>query len=381
MRRVEAIENLGSMDILCTDKTGTLTTGIVELDSAVNPSGRPSDNVMRLATINTRLETGIANPLDQAIVAAAETRNIETHAINKIDEVPYDFVRKRLTIVAAENNSISPHIMITKGAFDNVLECCDRIVTQGGPQWITERDRQRLQEYYKAKGSAGYRVLGVATKEVSGQSSYCRSDESAMLFEGMLLFLDPLKQGIAETIREFERLGIAIKIITGDNRHVAGHVGESVGLNTSRILTGDKLAETHTEALWNLASRPTFLRKSIRSKKNESCRLCSTVVTQSGISVTASMTRPHCTQRTSVSRLIKPSMSPARAPTLFYWSAIECVTRWHCQRSSHVRQYAEIHFDHHQREFWQYDQYGRRDIVFTLLAAAGKADPAQQFSF
>lgn len=255
VRRVEAIENLGSMDILCTDKTGTLTTGIVELESAVDPSGCRSDNVMRLATINARLETGIANPLDEAIVAAASTRNIEIHAIKKIDEVPYDFVRKRLTIVVAENDFSSSHVMITKGAFDNVLECCDRIATQAGPQRITESDRQRLQAYYKAKGSAGYRVLGVATKEVSGQPGYCRSDESAMLFEGMLLFLDPLKEGIAETIREFERLGIAIKIITGDNRHVAGHVGEAVGLSTSRILTGDKLAETRTEALWNLAEQ------------------------------------------------------------------------------------------------------------------------------
>ena len=253
VRRLEAIENLGSADVLCTDKTGTLTKGVVELSAAVDSDGSPSDRVFACALTNSRLETGIDNPLDAAIVAAAATKLPVATDPQKIDEIPYDFVRKRMTIVIADGEGSEPHLIITKGAFDTVIACCDRFAAGAGTQPLDAVRRERLREYYQAKGDEGYRVLGLATKRTAAKPRYDRHDETGMVFEGFLLFFDPLKEGIETTVRELEGLGIAIKIVTGDNRHVAAHVAAAVGLDASRILTGQQLNEMHEEALWHLA--------------------------------------------------------------------------------------------------------------------------------
>ena len=253
VRRLEAIENLGSADILCTDKTGTLTKGVVELSAAVDSVGAPSERVFSVAAINARLETGIDNPLDAAIVAAATARTPSAVDPEKIDEIPYDFVRKRLTIVVADGESRASNLIITKGAFDTVIACCDEVAEGTGKIPLDETRREELRSYYRAKGEEGYRVLGVATKRTTAKPHYERADEAGMVFEGFLLFFDPLKEGIETTVRELERLGIAIKIVTGDNQHVAAHVAAAVGLDASRILTGKQLNEMHEEALWHLA--------------------------------------------------------------------------------------------------------------------------------
>ena len=253
VRRLTAIENLGAIDVLCTDKTGTLTKGVVELDGTLDPSGRTSAEVMRLATINARLETGIENPLDAAIVMHADRLNISCSDLTKIDEIPYDFVRKRLTIVVAEPGETRDHLVVTKGAFDTVLSCCDRIADDSGERALVDGDRYRLQRFYREKGNDGFRVLGLATRRRAAKPHYDRSDETGMMFEGFLLFLDPLKEEIEVTIGELGRLGIATKIISGDNRHVAAHVGHAIGLDASRLLTGEQLNTMRDEALWHLA--------------------------------------------------------------------------------------------------------------------------------
>ena len=131
VRRLDAIENLGSMDILCTDKTGTLTEGVVALQDAADADGRSSTQVRQLAFLNAAFETGIENPLDAAIVAVGESAGLTTHGYRKIDEIPYDFRRKRLTIVMAEDGDASQHLIVTKGAFANVLAIC----YLAGPRW------------------------------------------------------------------------------------------------------------------------------------------------------------------------------------------------------------------------------------------------------
>jgi Mg2+-importing ATPase len=147
VRRLEAIENLGCIDVLCTDKTGTVTQGIVELTAAVDVQGANSYRVFRLATTNARLETGIDNPLDAAVVAAADRQGLAPVETAKIDEIPYDFVRKRLTIVVADAERAGSHLIITKGAFNTVIECCSSVANGSGAVPLDASLRQELQDY------------------------------------------------------------------------------------------------------------------------------------------------------------------------------------------------------------------------------------------
>lgn len=256
VRRLEAIENLGSMDILCTDKTGTLTKGDVELSEACDASGAPSEAVLRLALVNAGLETGIANPLDAAIIAAGRTRGVAVAEARKLDEIPYDFIRKRLTIVVAEGDRSA--LLISKGAVPNVLACCTRIAGAAAGDGDIPLDPAALaaiDAYCAGKGKEGYRVLAVATRTFAAKARFDRHDEQDLTLRGFLLFRDPPKEGIADTIADLKRLGIAVKIISGDNRHTAAHVGEAIGLDPARVLTGAELAAMKDEALWHLAEQ------------------------------------------------------------------------------------------------------------------------------
>lgn len=252
VRRLEAIENLGSMDVLCTDKTGTLTRGVVELSSCVDAAGKESGSVFRKAAINSILETGIDNPLDTAIVEMAEKRGVDAAGMHKVDEIPYDFVRKRLTIVVEDGAADDTHLIITKGAFDRVLDCCTAIAGSNGTTPIGDDEVGKLRLFYEARGAEGYRVLGLASRRLPARARYEREDETGMTFEGFLLFFDPLKEGIEATLADLERLGIGVKVITGDNRHVAAHVAASVGLDGARVISGEELHETNDEALGHL---------------------------------------------------------------------------------------------------------------------------------
>jgi P-type Mg2+ transporter len=251
VRRMTAIENLGSVDVLCTDKTGTLTQGVVQLSEAADATGTASEAVFALALTNASLETGIANPLDAAIVATAQGRGATLPDLAKIDEIPYDFERKRLTIVVDQPMD-DQHLIITKGAFDTVLSCCTMVAQGTAAAPLDEGMRNRLTEFYRSKGDEGFRVLGLATRPVAAKARYDRQDETEMVFQGFLTFFDPLKDGVETTIRNLAALGISVKMITGDNRHVALHVGQAVGLGTS-LMTGAELARTRDEALWHLA--------------------------------------------------------------------------------------------------------------------------------
>jgi Mg2+-importing ATPase len=246
VRRLNAIENLGSMNVLCTDKTGTLTEGVVGLEGAYDDHGRRSGPVLELAACNAVLETGIDSPLDQAIT---EAHRPDLTAVRKLAEIPFDFVRKRVTIAVQEGNGAR---LISKGAFHHVLDTCTR--RSDGAE-LDDKARQSLNDHYQGWTRAGIRVLAVATRAIELKPSYTRDDEREMAFEGFLTFLDQPKSGVAETIQELAALGVSVKVITGDSRLVAQHVAGLVGLRSDRILTGHDLDELHDDALWRAAEQ------------------------------------------------------------------------------------------------------------------------------
>lgn len=203
VRRLAAIENFGSMDVLCTDKTGTLTEGVVRLDGALDPVGEPSDHVLRLAYLNAYFQTGLTNPLDEAIQAGAPP---DIAGVAKVDEIPYDFVRKRLSVVVEEGDGPSTALMagaaplmITKGAFAGVLAACTAVEEGEGVEPLDAARRAGLLQRYSDWSGQGYRVLGVATVRCATPEhpcTYTRDDEQAMVFAGFLLFFDPPKSGV-----------------------------------------------------------------------------------------------------------------------------------------------------------------------------------------
>jgi len=257
VRRLNSIENLGSMDVLCTDKTGTLTEGVVRLDGALDTQGQPSQAVLHYAYLNAHFQTGLNNPLDEAIQAYAQQAGPDTNAEQKVDEIPYDFVRKRLSVVTA--NPQGERTLITKGALDNVLSISNSVQSGDGAHPLDATTRAGIERLYSEWSAKGFRVLGVATKTVDGRSdAYSRTDERELTFAGFLLFFDPPKADVQQVIVDLAKRGVQLKIITGDNQKVARHVAEAVNLPVMGVLTGSELTDLRDEALWHLAERTTL---------------------------------------------------------------------------------------------------------------------------
>lgn len=252
VKRLQAIENFGSMDVLCTDKTGTVTVGIVRLDRALDASGVPSDAVFRDAWLNAHLQTGLTNPLDESIVASTPP-NVEH--VEKIDEIPYDFVRKRLSVAVRDGIR---RVLITKGALKNVLEVCTHVREDNQDVVLDAERRARIETLYTGWSGEGFRVLGVGTKPLDERDVWARHDEHGLTFSGFLLFFDPPKPGVEQVLGDLKALGIALKIVTGDNALVARHVAETVGMDSSRVLTGEAMSRMNDEALWHAAERTSI---------------------------------------------------------------------------------------------------------------------------
>ena len=248
VRRLDAIENLGSMDLLCTDKTGTLTEGVIRLDGCRDASGAEAPQVRLWALLNATLQAGMANPLDEAI-AAGKGAGDDLAAYAKVDEIPYDFIRKRLSVIVRRADE-PEDLMICKGAVQTVVAACSLVLGESGAPVPLEAARAAaIDEKVRAWSGQGYRVLGLAVRRFSRQDAYRREDEAGLAFAGFLLFLDPPKAGIAETLKALAARGIKVKIITGDNRYVAAHLAEIVSLPQRRVLTGTQVSRLTKEAL------------------------------------------------------------------------------------------------------------------------------------
>jgi Mg2+-importing ATPase len=244
VRRLNAIENLGSMDVLCTDKTGTITQGVVKLEGAYDANGAPSADVLRLAAWNAALESGLQNPLDDAILTATTP---DLTGVVKRAEIPFDFVRKRVSVVVDVEGT---PLLVTKGAFHQVLDICTRSTNAVS---LDDAAKTLLEAQHQAWAEQGIRVLAVATKQIDPAAEYGREIESGLAFAGCLTFLDRPQEDAADAIRSLNRLGVAVKVITGDNKLVAQHVAGLVGLRADRVLTGSELQRMSDEALWRMS--------------------------------------------------------------------------------------------------------------------------------
>ncbi len=249
VKRLAAIENFGSMNVFCTDKTGTLTEGEVKkIHAAIDIAGNESDRVLFYAYLNAASESGYANPIDTAI---RQHKTFDISSYHKLDEVPYDFNRKRLSILFSSNDR---QLIITKGALKNILDVCATVENAPGEILDITRESQQLQQQAEDLGSKGFRVLGVAYR-VFDKTSLSKADETSMTFLGYLALFDPPKAGIADTLKDLQQMGITPKMITGDSRAVAMSIIEQIGLPETQVLTGSELRQLSDEALIHRVQR------------------------------------------------------------------------------------------------------------------------------
>lgn len=243
VKRLASIENFGSMNILCSDKTGTLTEGVVRLKTALDVTGAASEKVFLYAFLNATFETGFANPIDEAIRTDHQP---DISGYTKDDEIPYDFVRKRLSVAVSQGKT---RRIITKGALANVLEVCTFAEMPGGTTVPISSVRHEIERRYADFSQQGYRTLGIACKEIAGRGPIDKDSETGMTFVGFLTLYDPPKEKISETITILNNLGIALKVITGDNRLVAESLCRKIGIPLNEIITGTELREMSDAAL------------------------------------------------------------------------------------------------------------------------------------
>jgi len=247
VKRLSSIENFGSMNILCSDKTGTITEGKVKLKDTLDSSGVPSDKVMQYAWLNASLQQGFNNPIDVAICNAYKDKSKNNFIVQA--EIPYDFIRKRLTIQV--KNDLE-NFAVTKGALNIILGICDKVETKDGVVPMA-RLKKQIQQQYETLSNAGYRTLGVAYKPGEVDHNFTRDDEKEMIFLGFITLFDPPKANMPATLTKLQNLGVKLKIITGDNALVAKSLAIQIGTKDPQVLTGADMQQMSNAALTHKA--------------------------------------------------------------------------------------------------------------------------------
>ena len=261
VKKLSAIQNLGEINLLCTDKTGTITEGTIRVSGLVDAFGKENELVKQYAFWNATFETGYSNPIDEALKLLQPKSN---YLPEKLGEVPYDFIRKRLSIAVRTE---SENLLISKGAFEQILSICTQINLSDGNIEQIDLYRKEIEKRFEQFGEHGERVIAICFKQIdSGKIS--KELESEMIFAGFILLHDPVKAGIRETISELQRLKVGLKIITGDNRNVARAIAKDMGIEDPVMMTGKDLSKINPEALKHLV-RKTHIFSEVEPQQKE----------------------------------------------------------------------------------------------------------------
>ncbi len=261
VKYLEAIQNFGSIDTFCSDKTGTLTSGETQLEGHIDLANQVSERVLLFGYLNSTYETGIKSPLDDAIL---QYGSVDSSGYSKIAEIPFDFERRRLSVIVQHQDE---RLLITKGAPESVLPCCSTYEINNASKPLDDTARANLVKMYQDLNTQGYRVLAVAYRPVPQEEHYSKADEQGMVLLGFLTFADPPKPDAAQVLQALKADGIQVKILTGDNELVTRHVCDQVGLDASRIVLGSELDHMTDEALSRVVEQVTvFARVSPRQK-------------------------------------------------------------------------------------------------------------------
>jgi Mg2+-importing ATPase len=244
VKRLSSIENFGSMNVLCTDKTGTLTENQIQLVLHVDMEGNDDEKVLLYSFLNSYYQTGLKSPLDVAIL---KHREINITAFQKIDEVPFDFVRRRVSVVTEYKRQ---RVLIAKGAPEEIIKVCSYCEVGGVITDLTEESRKRIEQKYYDLSSEGFRVLGVSYKKLRKEKAvYSVNDECDLVFLGFVAFLDPPKETAKESLQLLGKAGIELKILTGDNELVTRKACEQLGFEVKGVVSGSEIFEMHDDAL------------------------------------------------------------------------------------------------------------------------------------
>jgi P-type Mg2+ transporter len=255
VKHLPAIQNFGTIDVFCSDKTGTLTTGEMVLSSSVDYLGQPSDRPLDLAYLNSEFETGIRSPLDLAILKLPRG---DAQSYRKCDEIPFDFERRRLSIVVEKKNGdAASRLLITKGAPEGILGISESFETGGRIVPFDVEMRTRCRKTFDRFSEQGFRTLAVAYRNVDARGGFSAADEHSLVLAGFLAFADPPNPDAAASIDALKRDGVEVKILTGDNELVARHICGQVGIENPTIVLGEELERTSDTALAHIAEETT----------------------------------------------------------------------------------------------------------------------------
>ncbi|MBI3374608.1 MAG: magnesium-translocating P-type ATPase [Betaproteobacteria bacterium] len=244
VKRLSAVQDLGAMDVLCTDKTGTLTEGRIVLVRHVDAAGRECTRVLELAYLNSHFETGLRSPLDEAIL---EGRRVDAGAWRKVDEVPFDFERRRVSVLIERGGDRQ---LMVKGAPEDILRLCTQFEDGAAVVPMDQSARQRVTALFEQLSSEGFRVLGIAWRAVPADHPHAVvTDETELVFAGFAAFLDPPKQSAARAIASLAQHGVAIKIVSGDNELVTRHVCGELGFSIAGLVCGPEIHALDDQAL------------------------------------------------------------------------------------------------------------------------------------
>jgi Mg2+-importing ATPase len=252
VKRLNAIQNFGAMDVLCTDKTGTITKGKIVLEKHLDVWGEPSDKVLHYGYLNSYHHTGLKNLLDEAILdhEELEERLKANEKYRKIDEIPFDFVRRRMSVVIEDETGLNT--LICKGALDEVMSQCSRVEINGlVVGMLPEHDAKSRQMAGELNGE-GFRVIALAYKEMPGAKDepvYSVKDESDLILLGFLAFLDPPKDTASEALKRLHALNVDVKILTGDNEIITAYICKQVGMQVENLLLGSQIEKMNERQL------------------------------------------------------------------------------------------------------------------------------------